>query len=62
VGVVGAVALARVLSRFLFGLSPLVPFAFGCVSVFVIAVGMLGCFLPDRRANQVDPMEALRYQ
>src|SRR6266568_2938523 len=61
-GLLGALALARVLSRFLFGLSPLDPIAFGGVTVFLIAVAMLACFLPARRAAQVDPMEALRYE
>ena len=61
-GLGGALALGRVLSRFLFGLSPLDPFAFGGVTVFLIAVAMLACFLPARRASQVDPMAALRYE
>jgi hypothetical protein len=61
-GLIGALALARVLSRFLFGLSPLDPLAFGGVTVFLIAVAMLASFLPARRATRVDPMEALRYE
>jgi putative ABC transport system permease protein len=60
VGVVGSLALTRVLSGFLFGVQPTDPLTFAVVSVLLAAVGALACYLPARRATKIDPMSALR--
>lgn len=62
VGLIGAVATARVLSSQLFGLSPWDPATYGAVSLLLIGVAVLACGLPARRATQVDPMTSLRYE
>ena len=59
-GLAGAWALARLLGRFMPGIlgqDPLV--VVGC-SLLLFCVTLLACWLPARRAAQVDPMEALR--
>ena len=65
-GVLGGIALAvivsRVLRSFLFEVQPGDPSTFIVVGILFIAVGLLACWAPARRAGKVDPLEALRYE
>ena len=60
IGLAGAFAGARVIARFLFGVSPVDPITFAAVSVLMIAIALLATYIPSRRALGVDPIEALR--
>ncbi len=60
VGLVGAIAVTRVLQRFLFGVTPTDPIVFTVVTLLLLAVGLLAAWLPARRAAKVDPLIALR--
>jgi predicted permease len=62
IGLVGALALTRFLSHFLFGITPRDPITFVGVVSLLLAVALLACWLPARRAAKIDPMEALRYE
>ena len=59
-GLVGAVALTRVIRGMLFETSPLDPLTFCGIVVLLIAMTLLACWIPARRAARVDPMQALR--
>jgi len=61
-GVAGGAAVSRVLRALLFGLSPFDPIAYVSVSLFLVAVALLACYLPARRATKVDPLTALRHE
>jgi len=66
IGVVvgGACALAatRFLQSLLFGVSAADPETFFAVSVLMFAVALMAALAPARRAVEIDPMEALRYE
>ncbi|HXJ94301.1 MAG TPA: ABC transporter permease [Terriglobia bacterium] len=61
-GVAGAWALTSFLASFLFGVAPRDPATFVLVSLALVAVSVLACYIPARRATRVDPMVALRYE
>jgi putative ABC transport system permease protein len=60
VGILGAAALSRFIATLLFGVAPLDPLTFCIVIVLLMTVGLVACWLPARRATQVDPLTALR--
>jgi putative ABC transport system permease protein len=60
IGTVAALFMGRVLTRFLFGIAPNDPVAFGGVILVLAVVALLASFIPALRATRVDPMTALR--
>ena len=62
VGIGGSLALSKVLETLLFGVKPKSVLAMVGVSVGLLVVGLVACYLPARRATKVNPLEALRYE
>ncbi len=59
-GILGATMLSRVLTSFLYGVSPFDLFTFAAVSALLGLVSLLACVVPAWRASRVDPMMVLR--
>jgi putative ABC transport system permease protein len=61
-GIAAALGLARLMANQFFGVTAHDPLTFIAVAVVLMAVAVLACYLPARRAMRIDPLEALRYE
>jgi len=61
-GIVGGIALTRLMSTLLYGVSPTDLRTFAAVGGLLVAVTLAAAFVPARRASRVDPIITLRYE
>jgi putative ABC transport system permease protein len=59
-GALGSLALVRLVSGLLYGVTPADPITFVAAAVLLTAIAVVACYLPARRAARVDPMIAMR--
>ena len=59
-GLLGAIALSRLLGRFLYEIAPTDPLSLALAGGALLGAGVLAALLPGWRAGQVSPVEALR--
>ena len=61
-GLLCALAIGRLVSDFLVDVTPTDPFTFVGVSILLTAIALLACFIPARRATNIEPTQALRHE
>ena len=60
IGIVGAIALTRVIGSLLFHVSATDPATFAGIGLLFVLVALMASYVPARRASRIDPMTALR--
>jgi len=61
-GLAGSIGLTRFISSQLYGLGATDPTTFAGISLLLVGVALVACFIPARKAAGVDPLVALRYE
>ncbi len=61
IGIAGSLALTRLMAKMLYGVSPSDPVTFLTIAALLLLIALAACYIPARRAMQVDPAIALRY-
>ena len=62
VGFAGALLVSRLMAGLLYGVKPSDPPTFAGVTALFIGVALFACYMPARRATQIDPIAALRHE
>jgi putative ABC transport system permease protein len=62
IGILAAIAVTRVLSSMIYGVSATDPLIYGAIAALFVTTMLLGCYIPSRRAMRVDPMDVLRHE
>lgn len=62
IGLIAALGVSRLIAGFLYGIAANDPLTYAAVSILLIAIVLLACCFPARRALRVDPMVALRHE
>jgi ABC-type antimicrobial peptide transport system permease subunit len=59
-GLVSALALARIMKNLLFEVSSTDPSTFGLITLLVVGVALIASYVPARRATKIDPLQSIR--
>jgi putative ABC transport system permease protein len=62
IGIVSALLLSRIMSSIVYGVATIDPLTVVGVSLLLISVALVACYVPARRAVRIDPAVALRHE